>query len=518
MYKEPTLIDVQNIINGSGQIGVIEASKHLGFNVKRMYFLHNIKDGSERGAHAHKALSQCMIAMHGSFDIELEGGGQTYSFTLDDPAKALMIPPGYWRSLTGFSNTAVCAVLASHEYSEDDYIRDYPSFLLFDRTKNDVSAVPFVDMKRCYKDLKFDLDLAYEKVMESGFYVCGRELFSFEKNFADLCGAKHCVGVSNGLEAISLTLEAWGINEPDMEVICATNSFVATALGISRAGAKPVLVASDEQTYNICPEAIEAAITSNTKAIALTHLYGQSADMDAINAIAKKHGIKVFEDAAQAHLSEYKGKKCGALGDAAGFSFYPTKNLGAYGDAGAITTNDQALADKIRMLRNYGMKVKYHHDIMGANSRMDEMQAAFLNVKLAKLAEWTDNRRRLAGIYFDELKGVDGLILPHVPEWANPVWHVFAVRVLNGKRDELIQYLEDRNIGCNVHYPIPIHMQKCYQSLGYKLGDFPSAESSADELISLPLDAYHTEDEIKFVIKAINAFAVVEVDRIKDTV
>lgn len=518
MYTEPTLIDVQDIINGSGRIGVVEASKQLGFNVKRLYFLHALRDGSERGAHAHRELRQCMIAMHGSFSIELEGNGKSYKFTLDRPTQALMIPPGYWRTLSGFSNDAVCSVLASHEYNEADYIRDYASFLLYDRTKDDVTSVPFVDMKRQYKDMKFVLDQAYENFMDSAHYICGGQLEKFEKDFAKACGTEHCVGVSNGLEAISLTFEAWGINQPDMEVICATNSFVATALGVSRAGAKPVLVEPDTRTYNICPKAIEQAITPQTKAIALTHLYGQAADMDAINALAKKHDLKVFEDSAQAHLSEYKGQCCGSLGDAAGFSFYPTKNLGAFGDAGAVTTNDAALADRLRSLRNYGMKVKYQHDELGTNARLDEMQAAFLNVKLSRLQEWTDKKRDLAKIYFEELSDVDGLVLPHVPDWANPAWHVFALRVLDGQRESFIQHLEDNNIGYNIHYPIPIHMQKCYQHLGYQVGDFPFSESSSKELISLPLDAYHNESEIRYASDVIKQFFAVVYEEYKDAV
>jgi len=506
MYKKPTLVEIQDIKTGDGRIGVVEASKHLGFKASRLYFLHSVKEGIERGAHAHKDLWQCMIAMNGSFSIKLKGKGKEYSFDLNEPTKALMIPPGYWRDLMNFSDAAVCAVLASNEYNENDYIRDYPNFVLFESEKENISSVPYIDMKRCYKDIKFSLDSAYENVMNESNYVCGNQLEKFEKEFAKTCDAKFCVGVSNGLEAISLTLDAWGINKPEMEVICATNSFVATALGISKAGAKPVLVEPDEKTYNISPNEIEKAITKNTKAIVLTHLYGQSADMDAINEIAKKHNIKVFEDAAQAHMAEYKGKRCGSLGDAAGFSFYPTKNLGAYGDAGAITTNDKELADRIRIIRNYGMETKYHHDIMGTNSRMDEMQAAFLNVKLKKLEEWTNKKRELANIYFEELKNIDGIILPHVPDWANPVWHVFAVRILNNKRDKFIEFLEKNNIGYNIHYPIPIHLQKCYEHLGYKLGDFPFSENSAKELVSLPLDAYHTKDEIYHVTENIAKF------------
>ena len=503
MSNIPHLIDIQDVVNGSGHIGVVEAGKHLKFGIKRLYFLHNIKNGAVRGSHAHKELSQCMIATSGSLVVALEGTGKSYSFLLDSPAKALIVPPGYWRTLSEFSPNAVCAVLASHTYDESDYIRNYEDFLAYDKAKSHVIEVPFIDFKRCYQDLKLELDSAYENVMFAGYYICGSELSKFEENFAKACGAEHCIGVSTGLEAISLTMEAWGINKPHMEAICATNSFVATALGVSRAGAKPILVEPDERTYNISPDAIEKAITPNTKAIVLTHLYGQPADMDRINAIAKKHGLKVFEDSAQAHLAEHKGKRCGSLGNAAGFSFYPTKNLGAFGDGGAITTNDSALAKKLRKLRNYGSVIKYHHDELGTNARLDELQAALLNVKLKKLPEWTEHKRCLAQIYLEELKNITSIVLPFVPEWANPVWHVFAIRVLDGKRETLMAHLDKYRIGYNVHYPVPIHLQKCYKDLGYQAGDFPFAEYSARELLSLPLDAYNTQEEIRFVVEAI---------------
>lgn len=506
--KKPYICDVQMILNENGCIGVAEASRQIGFSVKRVYFLHNIQDGAVRGAHAHKELKQCMIPMKGSFEVELEGNGTKYSFQLNSPSQALLIPPGYWRNLSHFSSDAICAVLASEEYDENDYIRDYAEFQRFDAAKKLVTRVPFIDFSSEYKDMKFELDSAYERVMASAHYICGKELQKFETSFAEACGAKHCIGVANGLDAITLTMEAWGITEPHMEVICATNSFVATALGVSKAGATPVLVEADARTYNISPEAIERAITPNTKAIALTHLYGQPADMDEINRIAAEHNLKVFEDAAQAHLAEYKGQRCGALGHAAGFSFYPTKNLGAYGDGGAITTNDDALADKLRMFRNYGSKVKYQHELLGTNSRLDELQAAFLSVKLGRLGEWTEKRRRLANIYFEELKDINDLVLPFVPEWANPVWHVFAVFVRNGKRTQLMEHLDRYHVGYNVHYPIPIHLQKCYAGLGYQEGDFPLAEEQAKGLLSLPLDAYHSEDEIHYAAKKIKEFFI----------
>ncbi|MEM6812433.1 MAG: DegT/DnrJ/EryC1/StrS family aminotransferase [Pseudomonadota bacterium] len=366
-------------------------------------------------------------------------------------------------------------------------------------------SVPYIDMKRAYTDMKEELDASYHEIMESGYYVGGPHVDQFEKAFAEYCGVKGCVGVGNGLDGLTLILQAYEIGEGD-EVICATNSFVATALSITKAGATPVLVEADERTYNISPQEIEDAITSKTKAIALTHLYGQPAAMDEIIAIANKHNLKVFEDSAQAHGAEYKGKKCGALGDAASFSFYPTKNMGAYGDAGAVTSNDQDILDKVTKLRNYGSEKKYYHLMKGMNSRLDELQAGFLISKLAKIDEWNEKRRQLSQIYFSELESLGNqVILPFVPQWARPIWHVFMVRILDGKRDQLIERFESENIGYNIHYPLPIHQQDCYQDLDITRS-FPIAEEQAPQLLSLPCDPYHTEEEIYRVCDVIIDF------------
>lgn len=507
MHTQPTLIDLQKISLGTdGNIGVVEASKHLGFNVKRFYYHYDIATQGERGFHAHKKLWQCIFAVNGTFDIELKGKGKTFSFSLKNRNQGVIVPPGYWRVLSNYSKDAVSAILASDEYDENDYIRNYDDFVAWEKEQETVSAVPFIDFKRHYNDLKFALDNAYETTMNSGHYIMGPKLAKFEQDFAKYCGVKHAIGIGNGLDAITLTMQAWDIIHPEDEVIVATNSFVATALGVSKAGAKPILVEADERTFNICPKAIEKAITPKTKAIALTHLYGQAADMDAINALAKKHNLKVFEDSAQAHGSIYKGKKCGNLGDAAGFSFYPTKNLGAIGDAGAVTTNDDKLALRLKLLRSYGAAIKYHHDELGTNSRLDELQAAFLLEKLPHLDKWNAHKKKLANYYLANLKDVKGIILPFVPEWADPIWHVFTIRVLDGKRAALVKYFEDKKIGYNIHYPVPIHLQKCYADLGHKKGDFPLSEQIAEELFSFPLDAYHTEKEIDYVIAAVKDF------------
>ena len=343
--------------------------------------------------------------------------------------------------------------------------------------------VPFLDLKAPYLELKDSLDSAYSRVCESGWYIQGNEVKQFEQEFADYCEASFCVGVGNGLEALHLILRAYGFGVGD-EIIVPSNTYIATWLAASYAGTTPVAVEPDERTYNIDPARIEAAITPRTKAIIAVHLYGQPADMDAINEIAKTHNLKVIEDAAQAHGARYKGKRVGTLGDAAGFSFYPGKNLGAFGDGGAVTSNDPGLADKVRILCNYGSRIKYHNEVKGFNSRLDELQAAFLRVKLEKLDEWNERRRIVAKHYLERLKQTD-LGLPFVPEWADPVWHLFVVRCQN--REALQGNLREAKIGTMIHYPVPPHLQKAYEELGFKEGAFPISERIHAEILSLPM-------------------------------
>ncbi len=360
-------------------------------------------------------------------------------------------------------------------------------------------SIPFLDLKAPYIELKKELDEAYTRVMESGWYILGKECESFEKEFADYCGAKYCIGVGNGLEALHLILRAHGIGEGD-EVIVPANTYIATWLAVSYAGAKPVSVEPDEKTYNINPILIEKAVTENTKAIIAVHLFGQPADMDPINAIAKKYDLKVIEDAAQAHGAKYKGRRAGSLGNAAGFSFYPGKNLGALGDAGAVTTNDPILADKIKVLRNYGSKLKYFNEAKGYNSRLDELQAAFLRVKLSKLDEWNKQRRIVAHKYLQELQNCDNIILPYVPEWAESVWHLFVIR--HPERDKLQAYLTEAGIGTLIHYPIPPHLSGAYMEIGYNVGDFPITERIAKSVLSLPMGPHINQNEqIKIIQK-----------------
>lgn len=357
--------------------------------------------------------------------------------------------------------------------------------------------VPFLDFAAPYEELKAELDEAYFRFMRSAWYVLGREVEAFENEFADYCGVRHCVGVGNGLEALHLILHAYGIGEGD-EVIVPSNTYIATWLAVSYTDATPVPVEPDEKTFNIDPARIAAAITPRTKAIMPVHLYGQPADMDPILEIAKKHRLKVIEDNAQAQGAHYKGRRTGALGDAAGNSFYPGKNLGAYGDAGAVTTDDKELADKIRILRNYGSQKKYYNEVIGYNSRLDEMQAAFLRAKLKKMDEWNDRRRVVVENYFEKMSALNGLQLPFVPDWAEPVWHLFVVR--HPQRDALQQKLTAAEIGTLIHYPVPPHLSGAYAAAGWKRGDFPIAENIADTVLSLPVGPHLPSHQVDHVI------------------
>jgi dTDP-4-amino-4,6-dideoxygalactose transaminase len=356
--------------------------------------------------------------------------------------------------------------------------------------------IPFLELKPTYDELRDELDSAYHRVMDSGWYLLGNEIESFEAGFAKYCEAKHCVAVGNGLDALHLTLRAYDIGAGD-EVIVPTNTFIATWLAISYAGATPVPVEPDPKTFNLDPGRIQAALTRQTKAIMPVHLYGQPADMDPIMSIARKHGLKVIEDNAQAQGARYKGRRTGSLGHAAGHSFYPGKNLGAFSDAGAVTTNDGDLAGRIRTLRNYGSKKKYYNDVKGFNSRLDELQAAFLRVKLKKLDEWNDRRRSVAALYLTELRSAANLALPFVPEWAEPVWHLFVVR--HPKRDALQQKLAAADIGTLIHYPVPVHLSGAYSDGKWLRGSFPMAEELSDTVLSLPMGPHLAKEQTRFV-------------------
>jgi dTDP-4-amino-4,6-dideoxygalactose transaminase len=339
--------------------------------------------------------------------------------------------------------------------------------------------------------------------MDSGWFILGEEVEAFENEFANYCNTQYCVGVGNGLDALTLILQAYGIGQND-EVIVPAHTFIATWLAVSKVKASPVPVDVEERTFNLNPEQLRSAITERTRAIIPVHLYGHPADMDPILKVAEEYGLLVIEDAAQAHGAKYRNRQVGSLGDAAGFSFYPVKNLGAYGDAGAITTNDATLADSLRILRNYGSHVKYEHLEKGTNTRLDELQAALLRVKLRHLDKFNSKRRQLAEYYWDRLSAIPGLILPKIADRADPVWHLFVIRMAD--RDQLKSFLSENNIETLVHYPVPPHLSTAYQNIDAKRGDFPITESIAETALSLPLHPFLRLEELDFVSDVIRSF------------
>lgn len=351
-------------------------------------------------------------------------------------------------------------------------------------------------------ELDKDIRAAFERVYTNSWYIKGKEDIAFESNFARYCNTKYCVGCGNGLDALMLSLKALGIGGGD-EVIIPSNTYIATALAVTYVGAIPIFVEPDIRTFNINPVNIEKSITNKTRAIMPVHLYGQACDMDAIMEIASKYNLYVVEDCAQAHGALYKGKKVGSFGDVAGFSFYPGKNLGALGDAGAVVSNNEEIIKKVISLGNYGSDYKYHHIYKGNNSRLDELQAAFLSAKLPYLDKINEERRRIANYYIDNINNPE-IILPYVIKESKPVWHIFAIR--SKRRDELEKYLYDNGISTNKHYPIPMHMQECYKDLGIRKGELPVAEKISATELSLPMYYGMTDEQVQYIIKKINEF------------
>jgi dTDP-4-amino-4,6-dideoxygalactose transaminase len=363
--------------------------------------------------------------------------------------------------------------------------------------------IPFLNFEPMHSKLKSEMMEAFEKVYDGYWYIMGDHLKTFEKEYAAFNQVNHAIGISNGLDALYLSLKALEIGEGD-EVIMPSNTFIATVLAVSYTGAKPVFVEPDRKTYLIDPELIPQSITSRTKAIMPVHLYGQACEMNKIMAIAKQYGLKVIEDNAQAHGATFDGKLTGSFGHASGTSFYPGKNLGALGDAGAVTTNDDSLAQKVQMFRNYGSREKYKHEVIGHNMRLDEVQAAFLSVKLKYLDEFTKQRQEIASWYDESLKGLDEIILPYTHQDASHVYHLYVIR--NTRRDELKKYLADNGIGTLIHYPIPPHLQQAYTYLGYQKGDFPLAEELAETSLSLPLWPGINQQEVLNISSQIKHF------------
>lgn len=357
--------------------------------------------------------------------------------------------------------------------------------------------IPFLDLGAAYREIKPEIDAAIQRVLDSGWYILGPEVEAFEAEWAAYCGSAHAVGLANGLDALILALRALDVGPGD-EVIVPSNTYIATWLAVSSVGATPVPVEPDPATHNIDQARIEAAITPLTRVLLPVHLYGQPADLTPILDIARRHSLRVIEDAAQAHGARYKGRRIGAHGDIVCWSFYPGKNLGAFGDAGAITTNDTCLAERVAILRNYGSRQKYVNGEAGVNSRLDPIQAAVLRAKLQVLDEWTERRRAVTTAYAEGLRDTS-LILPHVPSWAEPVWHLYVVRTTD--REKLQARLTEAGVGTLIHYPIPPHMQAAYAELGIAPGDLPLAQKLADEVLSLPIGPQLALDDVDRVIR-----------------
>lgn len=361
-------------------------------------------------------------------------------------------------------------------------------------------AVPFLDVGATYGELRDEIDAACRRVFESGLFILGEEVEAFEAAFATYCGTRECVGVANGLDALQLILRAYGIGAGD-EVLVPANTFIATWLAVSATGATPVPVDPDLRTRNIDANRAEDAISPRTRAIIAVHLYGAPADMDALGDLARRRGLRLIEDAAQAHGARIGAGVAGSIGDAAAFSFYPTKNLGAFGDAGAVTIGDEALAARIRQLRNYGSTVKYQHDVQGANSRLDPLQAAILSVKLRRLDSWNAARRRIAARYLERLGGIEGLSLPAIVPGRESSWHLFVVA--HARRDDLAGRLASDGIQTLVHYPIPPHLSGAYAAAGWRAGSFPNAEALSATVLSLPIGPHLEQDGAEAVADAV---------------
>jgi len=447
---------MRRITDARGALTVGEVPMEVPFSPARYFVVFDVPSSELRGEHAHKQCQQFLICLHGSCRVLLDDGQNRCEVTLDRPDMGVFMPE---------------------------------------------MSIPFLDLGAAYRELKIEIDEAIHRVLDSGWYILGPEVEAFEAEWAAYCGAEHSVGLANGLDALILALRALDIGPGD-EVIVPSNTYIATWLAVTAVGARPVPVEPDPDTYNMDPARIAEAITSATRALLPVHLYGLPADLDPILALARQYGLAVIEDAAQAHGARYKGQRIGAHGDVVCWSFYPGKNLGALGDGGAITTNRADLADRIRVLRNYGSRVKYVNEVQGVNSRLDPIQAAVLRAKLPYLDAWTERRGAIAAAYTEGLRD-SGLILPQVPDWADPAWHLYVVR--SPDRDKLQKQLAGAGVGTLIHYPIPPHMQEAYASLGIAPDALPLSCLLADEVLSLPIGPQLPLSDVAQVIGAVKA-------------
>ena len=492
------LIELPIIRDRRGNLTFVEGAVHAPFDIRRVYYLYDVPGGESRAGHAHREVRQLLIAVAGSFDVILDDGRTREVVTLNRSYIGLYIPRLVWREIREF---LVGLRLPRPGVRAFRRSRLHPGLRPVSRSVDRAQVtVPFLDLRAAIEEIRPELDEAWSRVRDSGRYILGDEVAAFESDFADYCGTRHCVGVANGLDALKLLLTALGIGTGD-EVIVPAYTAVATWMAVTAMGGRPVGVDVERDSFNIDPRLVEAALTPRTKAIVAVHLFGRPADIDRLAEIAARHGLVLLEDAAQAHGARVGGRRVGSLARAAAFSFYPTKNLGAVGDGGAITTDDDDLADRVRLLRAYGWRERSVSEIFGLNSRLDELQAAFLRVRLRRLDDQNRRRRRLAGLYAEALVGLPDLVVPSDPVGADPVWHVYAVRITD--RPAAQSLLGTAGIGTLVHYePLP-HLTPAYRATGWGPGDLPVAESLAASELSLPMFPQLQEEAVLEVVAAL---------------
>lgn len=497
----PKLIH-SNLFNFSdGNMVVAECGSQIPFIIKRVYAISSGEDGRTGGAHAHKTLEQAFICLQGELSIIFKDKlGNAFNFLLKADGKILYVPPGYWRDYKLAPNSII-SVMASDLYDDIECERN-PNKFFEVSNENKINAVPFVPLDRENNLLRSELFTAFEEQLKSNDWVQGQAVFDFEKNFAKYCEAKYAIGCGNGLDALSLALKAFDIGVGD-EVIVPTNSFIATALSVSNIGAKPIFVDGLVASGQMNLDTVKDKISSTTKAIIPVHLYGMPAEMDKLLSIASEHNLIVIEDAAQAHGARYKGTRVGSIGHAAAFSFYPSKNLGALGDAGCVTTNNKEVAKKVRMIANYGSVEKYKHEIKGLNSRLDSIQAKFLDIKLRNLDDWNAKRSKLADLYHANLSNIEGVTTLQINHGCEPVWHLYPIFLENlDKRDRLNLFLNESMVTSSIHYPYAIHSTDAYKLEQ----NYPVAQMNAHTELSLPISPFISEHEIQYVCIKIAEF------------
>lgn len=500
-------IFVKTFTDKRGKLSVLELSKKYGFVVKRIYYLYDFKK-TARGSHAHKNLKQCIICLAGSAKVYFEKGDKNKKiYHLNKPNKALLIQGCIWKDIKEIKKNTILLVLASEKYNKNDYLKSIKKFKNYINNKMKRSVISHHCIERMHNQLSHEFNDKFARVLKNNNFILGKEVKKFEKSFANFSKAKYSISCGNGLDALMLALRSLNISRGD-EVIVPANSFVATAMAVSNVGAIPVFVDCNYEDYSINLRDFQKKITKKTKAIIPVSLYGIPLDIEKINNLASKYRLKVIEDASQSHGASFFSdnkfvEKKFINWKLATFSFYPTKNLGALGDGGAVLTNDRNLYNKIKLLRNYGSQKKYYHRVIGSNSRLDEMQAAFLNVKLKYLKKWILRKRKIAKIYIKELSNIKHIELLSKTIIEKSVFYVFPIKIFNKQRTRFIEFLRKNKIETNIHYPVSIQNQYAYKSFKNKI---KNCDKIAKEIVSLPIGSFHTDDEIIYICKKIKDF------------